>query len=108
MLEWNMRAAEGGLSHAMIKVGRAYLKRLPSSLPYDTSAAAATFRRCIALWDEPDCHYGLAQMLLENQTDPQEDAGAGSPQRGTDRLAASVRAFEAAAWHGRSTPADHP
>ena len=45
MLEWIFKSAEGGLALSMLKLGRAYLKRLPSSLSYDPAEAARWFRR---------------------------------------------------------------
>lgn len=90
-LEWNERAAGHGLSLSMIKLARAHLKRLPSPLPYNPAEAARWFTKGVEVWDEPDCHYGLAQMLLANQT---------APAHGADRVAAAIGHLEAAARGG--------
>ena len=47
MLDWNQRAADGGVGNSAIKLARAYLKQLPSNLAYDASKAAALYRRGI-------------------------------------------------------------
>merc|ERR1712216_965739 len=46
-LHWVTQAAERGLGLAMFKLGRAYLKKLPSPLPYDAQAAADWFQKAI-------------------------------------------------------------
>lgn len=53
---------------SMLKMGRAYLKRLPSTLVHDPAEAAKLFRDGVRLWDDPECHYALAQMLIANET----------------------------------------
>ena len=93
MLMWNRRAAENGLAFAMVKLARAHLKRLPSPLMYDPAAAALWFRRGITEWDDAECHYGLAQMYLENQT---------APPASTNRLIEAVHSLEAAAVKGHA------
>ena len=76
-LRWAKLAAEGGSPVAMIKLGRAYLKRLPSSLKLDFTAAAKWFRRAAEASGEPDAHYALAQMMLDGQLQPPGGEGGG-------------------------------
>lgn len=70
-LSWHAKAAEHGLPASIVKMARAYLKQLPSSLPRDHAAAARWLRYGIAQWADPECFFGLGQMLLSNQTAPQ-------------------------------------
>lgn len=65
VLEWNRKAAENGLGWSMLKLARASLKRLPSALPYDPKMAARWFRKGIATWQDPECLYGLAQVIAK-------------------------------------------
>ena len=85
-----MKAAQGGSPTAIVKIARAYLKRLPSSLPYDPAAAAEWFRKGSRSAADGESHYGLAQMLLDNQTQP-DHTEAGS------RVATAVTELEKAA-----------
>jgi len=90
-------AAANGLPRAMVKMARFHhgnghckgpggpCHRMPRNL----LAAAASYRDCVELWDDPDCNYGLAQMHLRNATLP-------------NRAAVAVEAFEAAARHGHA------
>jgi len=92
-IRWNEKAASHGLSFSMTKLARAHLKRLPSPLPYNPAAAAAWYTKGVEMWAEPDGHYGLAQMLLTNET---------SPEGKDDRVAAAVAHLEAAVGGGHS------
>ena len=92
-IRWNEKAASHGLSFSMTKLARAHLKRLPSPLPYNPAAAAAWYTKGVEMWAEPDGHYGLAQMLLSNET---------SPEGKDDRVAAAVAHLEAAVGGGHS------
>mmetsp|Transcript_50832 Transcript_50832/g.91354 ORF Transcript_50832/g.91354 Transcript_50832/m.91354 type:complete len:528 (-) Transcript_50832:50-1633(-) len=67
VLLWNQKAADQGFGPAMVKLARAYLKTLPSSLPYDEARAIDLFQRAINATGEPDAYYGLATLALENQ-----------------------------------------
>ena len=58
VLQLNRAAAAQGLAGPMVKLARAYLHRLPSSLPLDPSAAEALYRRAIDVAEEPDAMYG--------------------------------------------------
>ena len=93
-IRWNEKAASHGLSFSMTKLARAHLKRLPSPLPYNPAAAAAWYTKGVEMWAEPDGHYGLAQMLLSNETSP--------PRADDDRVAAAVAHLEAAVGGGHS------
>jgi len=99
VLEWNRKAAENGLGWSMLKLARASLKRLPSALPYDPKMAARWFRKGIATWQDPECLYGLAQMLLENQTEPDP---SGAEPSGAGRVESARLAFEEAARRGHA------
>jgi hypothetical protein len=68
---WHMKAAYGGFPSSMLKLARAYLKQLDSTLPFDAVSAAFWYLKGIKLWSDPDCYFGLAQMLIANQTQPQ-------------------------------------
>lgn len=111
MLEWHMQAAEGGMAQSIIKLARAFQKRLPSALPFEPDTAARLYQRGIELWDDPDCYYGLAQTLLQNQT----QADGEGPVRHALRLfeAAAKEGHRFAAYnlgvahmHGHGTPRD--
>jgi hypothetical protein len=69
-VDLNQKAASQGHGAAMIKLARAHLGRLPSLEPVNIPKAAEMFRASIASAAEPDGFYGLAQMMLERQTDP--------------------------------------
>ena len=76
----------------MLKLARAHLGALPATtIPRDPRAAAVWYRRGVDLWDDPDCHFGLAQLLLSNSTDAE-----------SADVAAAVDSFEAAARHGHA------
>ena len=59
----NRLAAEGGAGTSAVKVARAYLKQLPSTLPYDEEEAKRFYEMAIQS-HSPDGHYGMAQMLV--------------------------------------------
>ncbi len=61
---WNQQASDNGHGAASVKLARAYLKLLPSSLPFDYARAKNLFQRAVNLTDEPDGHYGLAHLYL--------------------------------------------
>lgn len=65
VLELNRAAAEHGNGNAAVKIARAFLKRLPSSLPYNITEAARYYRMAIAS-HHPDGHYGIANLLVES------------------------------------------
>ncbi len=65
MLYWNQRAAEHGHGAARVKLARAFWGRLPSALPKSKARARALFQDAIRDSDDPNAHYGLAEMLLE-------------------------------------------
>ena len=59
----NLQAAHGGAAQAAIKVARAYLKQLPSSLPFSVEKAKEYFSMACESHN-PEGHYGLAQLLI--------------------------------------------
>ena len=63
IIQLNIQAADGGSAYAAIKIARAYLKLLPSALPFDLELAKKYFRIAIES-NAPDGHYGMAQILL--------------------------------------------
>ena len=83
-IEWMTRAADHGLAVAMLKLGRAFLKHLPSPLALDRDAAAALFRRGVDAAKDPNCAFDLAQLLVANET-----AGAENDVRDLLELAAA-------------------
>jgi len=68
VLHWNQLASDSGHGAASFKLARAYLKLLPSSLPYDRQKAMELFQRAVDTTNEPDGHYGLAGLYLEDVT----------------------------------------
>lgn len=60
VLHWNALAASHGHNAARVKMARAYLKKLPSSLPYDVDRALSLYRAAAAEGDA-NAHYGLAE-----------------------------------------------
>ena len=71
----HQEAAKKGLASSSVKLARAYLKQLPSSLPLDVSEASRLYRQAIQTSREPDAMYGLAQMLLQGTASPQGSTG---------------------------------
>ena len=67
-VDWTRKAAENGMALAMLKLGRAYLKRLPSSLPLDAAQAAGWFRQGVQTSQDPACAFDLAQLLVAQRT----------------------------------------
>jgi TPR repeat protein len=64
----NSAAAEGGHPGAAVKMARAWLKALPSALPYDLDEARRLFEKAANASHEPDAHYGLAALALGQLT----------------------------------------
>ena len=64
VLEWNARAAAGGAGMAAVKMARAYLKLLPSTVAYNQSEAVRYYQLAMQSQD-PDGHYGMATLLLQ-------------------------------------------
>jgi len=66
VVHWNQKASDAGHAQASVKLAYAYLKKLPSHLEYDRSRATHLFREAIVSSNEPDGHYGIAALLLED------------------------------------------
>jgi len=64
-IAWLQRAAEQGLASSMVKLARAHLKQLGSRLAFSPTEAERLYREAIHRADEPDAHFGLAQLLLQ-------------------------------------------
>jgi hypothetical protein len=64
---WNQLASDNGHGAASFKLARVYLKQLYDTtlLPYDAQKAKELFQRAVDLTNEPDGHYGLAGLYLE-------------------------------------------
>ena len=64
---WNQLASDNGHGAASFKLARVYLKELYDTtlLPYDAQKAKELFQRAVNLTNEPDGHYGLAGLYLE-------------------------------------------
>ena len=65
IMKLNREAAKGGAGTAAVKMARAYLKLLSSSLPYDEKEAMRYFELAIQS-NFPDGHFGKAQLLLSS------------------------------------------
>ena len=70
-LRWTFEAARNGHGASMFKLGRAYLHKLPSTLPLAPAEAVGWLRRAVEAQGEPDAYYCLAQRVLE-----ESDGGA--------------------------------
>lgn len=68
MIRWNQKAAEMGHATACVKLARALLGKLPSNLEKDRDQAMTLFKRAIQSSNDPDAHYGLATVYLEDAT----------------------------------------
>ena len=64
MIEWHKKAAENGFSNSMVKLARAYLKRLPSKLEFNPKEAERLYRLAVETTQDPHAQYGLAEMIL--------------------------------------------
>ena len=101
VLEWNTKAAQGGAGMAAVKVARAYLHQLPSSLPFSIEEAQRYYQMAIASHN-PDGHYGIAHLLLQLVTFEQTQQQQQQPQHNTNaysdpRVSVAVQHLEAAA-----------
>ena len=63
VLDLNLKAADGGSGYSAIKVARAYLGQLPSSLTFDVEKAVEYYQKA-SQSNHPDGHYGMAQIML--------------------------------------------
>jgi TPR repeat protein len=82
VLHWNLRAAQGGAGLAAVKIARAYLKQLPSALPWNVNEARHYFVMAMEMSHNPEGAYGLASLLLasaflEEEQQRQGDRGEG-------------------------------
>jgi TPR repeat protein len=93
VLKWNGRAAQHGHATACVKLARAFLGKLPSSLPNDSSKARALYRRAIRSSNDPDAHYGLASLILE-------ELRKNNDENNNDSLDRAIAHLEAAAMGG--------
>jgi TPR repeat protein len=64
VLDLNLRAANAGEGQACMKMGRAYLKTLPSALTRDLDQADLFFRKAVEASGDADGHFGVATILL--------------------------------------------
>eukprot|EP00939_MAST-03C_sp_MAST-3C-sp1_P004971 g4971.t1 len=95
VLYWNHRAARHGHAQACVKLARAYLKFLPSKLPYNASKATRLYKRAIRMAADPDAHYGLASLLLKRGDDFDEDTTS-------ENIEIVIRHLESAATGGHA------
>lgn len=63
ILQLNMEAAKGGAAESAVKIARAYLKLLPSTLEYNEEEAKTFYNIAIQSFN-PEGHYGLAHLIL--------------------------------------------
>jgi hypothetical protein len=106
----NRRAAQGGAGMAAVKLARAYLKQLSSSLPFDVNKARRYFVMAMESHN-PEGAYGLASLLLASAflDKQQQDRGGGGGisvkklQQGSSieqKVHQAVRLLEEAAMSG--------
>lgn len=101
VLELNMNAADGGSGISAVKIARAYMHQLPSTLPFDTQKAAMYYNQAIQS-NNPDGHYGLALiLLLEIKNDYKGGSKEGEAHKDS-RLAQAIRHLEQAAFAGHA------
>eukprot|EP00956_Cyclotella_meneghiniana_P044041 scaffold299399_cov83-Cyclotella_meneghiniana.AAC.1 len=101
VLELNMNAADGGSGISAVKIARAYMHQLPSTLPFDTQKAAMYYNQAIQS-NNPDGHYGLALILLfEIKNDYKGGSKEGEAHKDS-RLAQAIRHLEQAAFAGHA------
>ena len=48
----------------MVKLARAYLKLLPSNLPFDPGMAQKYYEQAIEISNDPHAQYGIVEMML--------------------------------------------
>jgi len=106
MIELNVQAADGGSAYAAIKIARAHLKLLPSSLPFDLGLAERYFRIAIES-SAPDGHYGMAQILLTTVKFEASQGGGDARARWSDafrdrRVQEAIAHLERAAFSGHA------
>jgi TPR repeat protein len=65
IVQFNRKSAEQGNGYAAIKMARAYLKLLPSSLVYNKTEAIRYYKLAIQS-NHPDGYYGMANLYLES------------------------------------------
>ena len=105
IMDLNIRAAKGGAGTAAAKVARAYLKQLPSSLPFDVQQAKRYYQMAINS-NNPEGHYGMASLLLASALLTEQKAGNGSGSTGdiqeknTAKVTRAVLHLEKAAMAG--------
>ena len=98
VLYWNRRSAEQGNGNAAIKMARAYLKLLPSPLPYNVTEAKRYY--LVAMTSQhPDGYYGMAQLYLSSLSGAMNSS---SSRNQTKVLARVVRFLEEAAIRGHA------
>lgn len=105
VLNLNIQAALGGAGMAAVKVARAYLQQLPSSLSYDPQQAQNYYQLAIQSHN-PDGHYGMAQMLLMSVL-MDSNTGNLSPQQqqqawNDPRIIQAIEHLESAAYLGHA------
>ena len=64
IIMWHKKAADQGFTNSMVKLARAYLKRLPSNLEFNPNEAERYYRLAIKVSKDPHAQYGLAEMIL--------------------------------------------
>lgn len=64
IITWHKKAADQGFSNSMVKIARAYLKRLPSNLEFNPKEAEKYYRLAIKTSEDPHAQFGLAEMIL--------------------------------------------
>ena len=65
IVHWNRASAEQGNGNAAIKMARAYLKLLPSTLSFNQTEAIRYYKLAMAS-QHPDGYYGMANLYVES------------------------------------------
>ncbi|KAL3919502.1 MAG: hypothetical protein SGILL_003722 [Bacillariaceae sp.] len=97
ILELNQQAAHGGAGMAAIKLARAYLKLLPSTLEFDVNQAIYYYGMAIASSNHPDGHYGMAALYLQEAKEEQAKSSDKNDYNMDRRVVQAVQHLEEAA-----------
>ena len=101
VLELNMRAADGGNGIAAVKIARAYMNHLPSTLPYDMQKAVLYYHKAIESHN-PDGHFGMAMINLIGVTKDYSGGSKESEAHKDYRVNRAIAHLEKAAYAGHA------
>ena len=101
VLELNMRAADGGNGISAVKIARAYMNNLPSTLPYDMQKAVVYYHKAIESHN-PDGHFGMAMINLMEVTKDYSGGSKESEAHKDNRVDRAIAHLEEAAYAGHA------